>query len=156
MNKPHSKHAPVIKKPDSRSGQVIQVRSFISEHCPLDCEGTLWSCRLPVTSLALFMPQGDHPPATSASSGPLNLLFCLQHMGRVNSELSFKAGPGITASRKPTPPYLPFSGLTLYLLFISITAFITHWTSLVFISVFLPYSLPLIPNQSLSTVPSTN
>ena len=33
-----------------------------------------------VTSLALFVPQRDYIPATHASSGPLNLLLCLQEL----------------------------------------------------------------------------
>ena len=116
----HSNHAPAKGKRNLKAGIV---RSY--KCVDLSLSIVLWTVRralcdlvgFSVTSLALFVPQRDYIPATHASSGPLNLLLCLQELdttdllththclqqtGRVKSELSFKAGPGTTAVRKST------------------------------------------------------
>lgn len=96
------------KNPGGRNDRVIQVRSFISELCPLDCEEDIqwpgWLSRH--ISCPLRARRRSHSSHV-CSSGPLNLL-CLGHLCRVNSELSFKTRPGIPALGQSGPTLSPF------------------------------------------------
>lgn len=158
MSKPHSKHAPAKKKRNLTAGVVRSYKCVhlsrsivlwtVREHCDLvgfPSHLLPSSCPREITLQPQVLVLDLWTFFSAYNTWAESILSCPSKLDQVSL-------PPESLSR----PYLPFSGLTLYLLFISITAFITPWTSLVFISVFLPYSLPLIPNQSLSTVPGTN
>lgn len=138
------------KKPRSRKCEVIHRCSFISESCPLDC---LWHGWL---SWSYFLPSSC-PKKTALQPCTLALAFVPSlpaALWQINSELSFKTGPGITACRKPTLTEISFSPCSRYTFYFHYSIYHTLNYTLYYLSFFFPLLL-FVSKPPLGRVPGT-